>query len=139
MSLPPSWRLTTIETWQGNLSKRLRSKPLRNKLMDHSDETNSVSVAQDVPGTETARRVRIVNKKGLHARASAKFVKCAGQFDADVEVSREGTTVNGTSIMGLMMLAASIGSEIEIKAKGPDASQALDSLEALINAKFDED
>ena len=83
--------------------------------------------------------VTIVNKKGLHARASAKFVKCAEQFDARVEVTRDGQTVGGTSIMGLMMLAACPGSSIVISAGGPEGPEALEALVELVSSGFGED
>ncbi len=86
-----------------------------------------------------SRTVEIINERGLHARASAKFVKVASGFDAEVMVSREGQTVDARSIMGLMMLAAGIGSTIDIAAKGPEAEAALDALSALIANRFDED
>ena len=89
-------------------------------------------------GTAT-RTVEIVNKRGLHARASAKFVKTASGYDAEVRVSKDGQTVDARSIMGLMMLAAGPGSAIEIEAEGPDAEAAVTALEALVTAKFDED
>jgi phosphocarrier protein len=85
------------------------------------------------------REMAITNQRGLHARASAKFVKCAEGFDADIRVSRDGQTVPGTSIMGLMMLAAAMGTSITVEATGPQAGPALDALAALIAAKFDED
>jgi phosphocarrier protein HPr len=85
------------------------------------------------------REVEIVNARGLHARASAKFVKCAEQFDADINVSRDGQTVPATSIMGLMMLAAQMGSTILIEASGRDAEPALDALASLIASRFGED
>ncbi|MBL8700275.1 MAG: HPr family phosphocarrier protein [Alphaproteobacteria bacterium] len=90
-------------------------------------------------GTAVTRRVTILNKRGLHARAAAKFVKLAAQFQAEITVTKDGTTVSGRSIMGLMMLAASPGTEIEIGAAGSDAAAALDAIAALIAAKFDED
>jgi phosphocarrier protein len=83
--------------------------------------------------------VEIVNERGLHARASAKFVKMAAGFDAEVTVSRDGATVDARSIMGLMMLAAGIGSTIEIAAEGPEAQPALDALVELVQSRFDED
>jgi phosphocarrier protein HPr len=83
--------------------------------------------------------VTIPNKKGLHARASAKFVRCAGEFQANVSVTREGHTVGGTSIMGLMMLAAGQGHTILIEAEGEDAKAALEALIALVEGGFDED
>ncbi len=86
-----------------------------------------------------ARTVDIVNARGLHARASAKFVKLASTFDAEVTVSREGTTVDARSIMGLMMLAAGPGCQIDIAAEGPEARAAVDALAALVEARFDED
>ena len=85
------------------------------------------------------RTVEIVNERGLHARASAKFVKVAGGFDAEVRVSKDGQTVDARSIMGLMMLAAGIGSSIEITAEGPAAQDALEALVALVSNRFDED
>ncbi len=86
-----------------------------------------------------AAEVTIRNKKGLHARASAKFVKCAESFDAVIRVTREGQTVGGTSIMGLMMLAAGPGTTIAIEAEGPQAAEALVALIALVEAGFDEE
>jgi phosphocarrier protein len=85
------------------------------------------------------RTVEIVNERGLHARASAKFVKLANEFDAAVTVSRDGQTVDARSIMGLMMLAAGPGCSIEISAEGPDAQAAVDALCDLINSRFDEE
>lgn len=87
---------------------------------------------------KTKRIFKISNKRGLHARASAKFVKCVEQFDAEITVSKDGHVVGGTSIMGLMMLAASIGSDIHLSATGNDSELALDALQALVDAKFGE-
>ncbi|MEM8688584.1 MAG: HPr family phosphocarrier protein [Pseudomonadota bacterium] len=84
------------------------------------------------------RTLNICNAKGLHARASAKFVKCAETFDAEVSVSRDGLTVPGTSIMGLMMLAAARGCDVEVEATGPEAEEALQALSDLVARKFDE-
>ena len=84
-------------------------------------------------------RVIIPNKRGLHARASAKIVEAAARFQAEIHVVKDGTAVNGRSIMGLMMLAASIGSEVEITAQGPDAAEALKAILALVEAKFGEE
>ena len=89
-------------------------------------------------GTLT-RELAIINQRGLHARASAKFVKCAEGFDANIIVSKDGQAVPGTSIMGLMMLAASMGTSISVEASGPQAEAAIDALQALVDAKFDED
>jgi phosphocarrier protein len=85
------------------------------------------------------RTLPIVNSRGLHARASAKFVKCAEQFQADISVEREGQSVPGTSIMGLMMLAAAQGTTIRVSARGPQASEALSALEALVADRFGEE
>jgi len=81
----------------------------------------------------------IRNMRGLHARASAKFVKCAEVFDAQITVSRKGECVSATSIMGLLMLAAGPGSKIEVKATGPDAAAALQALNELIDDRFEEE
>lgn len=81
----------------------------------------------------------ICNAKGLHARASAKFVRTAEQFMAEISVRCRGQTVNGRSIMGLMMLSASQGTEIEIAATGKDANQALDAMCALVRSGFGEE
>lgn len=83
--------------------------------------------------------VTIRNQRGLHARAAAKFVKLAAEFQAEVTVSNRGTSVSGMSIMGLMMLAASPGTEIEMSATGPQRQEAIDALQALVEAKFHED
>lgn len=94
--------------------------------------------AQPATGQGFTKRVTICNERGLHARASAKFVKCVERFDAQVTVSRNGEEVVGTSIMGLLMLAAGHGAQIEISATGQDASPALAALEALVECGFDE-
>jgi phosphocarrier protein HPr len=83
--------------------------------------------------------VTIPNKKGLHARASAQFVRCASGYDAEIRVTREGHTVGGTSIMGLMMLAAGQGHSILIEAEGTDAYAAMEALIALVESGFGED
>ena len=83
--------------------------------------------------------VTITNKRGLHARASAKFVTLASGFDAEVSVSLDGNSVTGTSIMGLMMLAAGLGESISISATGPDAEAAVAKLTGLVLDKFGED
>ena len=87
----------------------------------------------------TSAQVIVRNLKGLHARASAKFVKCAETFNADVQVTREGQSVGATSIMGLMMLAAGPGSTLDIVAQGPDAEAALAALVALVQDGFGEE
>ena len=85
------------------------------------------------------RVLKIVNERGLHARASAKFVKIAEQFDADIQVTKGCYTVGGTSIMGLMMLAASKGCHIDVTATGAEASEALDAITELVANRFDEE
>ncbi|HYE46716.1 MAG TPA: HPr family phosphocarrier protein [Caulobacter sp.] len=87
----------------------------------------------------TRREVEIVNERGLHARASAKFVKLAASFDAEIRVARDGQEVDARSIMGLMMLAAGIGSKVEISAEGADAEEAMAALCDLVANKFDEE
>ena len=85
------------------------------------------------------RTVTVVNRRGLHARAAARFVKLAAKFNADISVAKDGTEVSGLSIMGLMMLAAGPGTEIEIRAKGAEAEGAIAALDALIANRFDEE
>ncbi|MBS7538781.1 HPr family phosphocarrier protein [Ancylobacter lacus] len=85
------------------------------------------------------RELPILNKRGLHARASAKFVQTVERFDADVRVTRCGETVGGTSIMGLMMLAAAPGTVITVEASGAQAVAALEALEALVAGRFGEE
>ncbi|MGH7036257.1 MAG: HPr family phosphocarrier protein [Stellaceae bacterium] len=90
-------------------------------------------------GAATARgRAVICNRRGLHARAAARFVKLAFEFDAEVAVAKNGTSVSGRSIMGLMMLAAGPGTELEISASGADAARAVAALTALVRSGFDE-
>ena len=93
----------------------------------------------DVREGAIIRKLDICNRKGLHARASAKFVQTVEKFDADVRVMRCGETVGGTSIMGLMMLAAGPGSTLHLRAQGPQGPEALQALIALVEAGFDED
>ncbi len=89
--------------------------------------------------TGTARELAIINQRGLHARASAKFVKCAESFNADITVSRDGMSVPATSIMGLMMLGAAMGTSISVEARGPEAQKALEALAQLVASRFDEE
>ena len=90
-------------------------------------------------GEKLRARVIIPNKRGLHARASAKIVEASARFQSEIEVVKDGTSVNGRSIMGLMMLAASMGSQVEITTEGPDAADALKAILALVEAKFGEE
>ena len=85
------------------------------------------------------RELKIVNEKGLHARASARFVEVVEAHDAQAEVRRDGMRVSGDSIMGLLMLAASKGSTIEVETSGPEAERLADALEALVADRFGED
>jgi phosphocarrier protein HPr len=92
-----------------------------------------------VNGAGSLRRVVMIrNKRGLHARAAARFVKLAWQFDAEIMVAKNGAAVSGRSIMGLMMLAAGPGTAIELRASGPEAERAITALADLISGGFDE-
>ena len=95
--------------------------------------------ASPKPDGAITRVMKIVNEKGLHARASAKFVQLVEKYDAKVAVSRNGDSAGGDSIMGLMMLAAGIGTSITVSATGPDASQCIEALDALVSGKFGEE
>ena len=88
---------------------------------------------------QVTKILKIENQRGLHARASAKFVQCVSEFDAEIRVSKDGHVVGGDSIMGLMMLAASKGSEIHVSASGPQANLVIEELSKLIHTKFGED
>ncbi|TGT84003.1 MULTISPECIES: HPr family phosphocarrier protein [unclassified Mesorhizobium] len=88
---------------------------------------------------QIVREFPIVNQRGLHARASAKFVQLASGFDASVHVEKDGVQVGGTSIMGLMMLAASPGYSIRVTASGPEALEVMDALEQLVASRFGEE
>jgi len=88
---------------------------------------------------EMAREMVISNKLGVHARPAAMFVKVANRFESDIFVEKDGETINGKSIMGLMMLAAGPGSKLRVRAAGNDAAAALNEIEALLRRKFDED
>ncbi len=88
---------------------------------------------------EQVREIIITNKLGVHARPAAMFVKVANRFESEIMVEKDGETVNGKSIMGLMMLAAGPGSHLQVRAAGADADAALAEIEALIMRKFDED
>jgi len=91
------------------------------------------------PSDAIVRTLEIVNKKGLHARASAKFVQTVEKFDANVKVTRGGETVGGTSIMGLMMLAAGTGTTITVECTGKEASAAMDAIAQLVETRFGEE
>jgi phosphocarrier protein HPr len=88
------------------------------------------------PPSRVARSVEIKNKNGLHARAAALIVETVKRYDAEITVTKEDQTVNGKSILGLMMLAAAPGSVIEVAAEGPDAQAAVDAIVTLVEARF---
>lgn len=92
-----------------------------------------------VPADAVSRELPIINKRGLHARASAKFVQMVERFNAEVWVTKGGETVGGTSIMGLMMLSAGPGTSIVVSAAGPEAQAALDAITELVASKFNEE
>lgn len=98
----------------------------------------SAKKASDAGGPMT-KELTVVNKLGIHARPAAMFVKTANQFTCEVFVEKDGETINGKSIMGLMMLAAGPGSKLQVHANGADAPAALAAIEALLKRKFDED
>lgn len=106
-----------------------------------SDEAPSPAndAGPSIPPGAISREIPIINKRGLHARASAKFVQMVERFDAEVWVTRGGETVGGNSIMGLMMLSAGPGTTIVISAAGPEAQAALDAITALVADKFNEE
>ena len=92
-----------------------------------------------VPASAISRELPIINKRGLHARASAKFVQTVERFNAEIWVTRGGETVGGTSIMGLMMLSAGPGTSITVSAIGPDAEAAVNAITDLVASKFNEE
>ena len=104
----------------------------------HTDFDCGPDLPEPRPGA-IVRHLQIVNQKGLHARASAKFVQTVERFDADVRVTRCGETVGGDSIMGLMMLAAAPGTSIVVEAIGNEAADVISALEELIGSRFGED
>jgi phosphocarrier protein len=93
----------------------------------------------DARAQKAEKEIAIVNRLGLHARPAALFVKVASRYRSDVWVKKENEEVNGKSIMGLMMLAAGQGSKLQVRCEGPDAARALDEIEELIKARFNED
>jgi phosphocarrier protein len=106
--------------------------------MSEDDAQDSEGETPDFPGY-LVRHLPIVNRKGLHARATAKLVQCIDKFECEVLISKGGETVGGTSIMGILTLGAGIGSTIAVTASGPQAQEALDALEALVANRFGED
>ena len=98
-----------------------------------------MSDAADPAASVARATLNICNQRGLHARASAKFVKLASEFESEIQVTRDGVSVDARSIMGLLMLGAGIGCDVEVKAEGRDASQAVAALKDLVARRFDED
>jgi phosphocarrier protein len=94
---------------------------------------------RESPVQKVEKEISVINRLGLHARPAAMFVRIASRHRSEIWVSKEAEEVNGKSIMGLMMLAAGQGSKLRIRCEGPDAEKAMEDLEALINAKFNED
>ncbi len=107
-------------------------------MTDAQGDDEDCPPVPDFPGA-LVRALRIVNKKGLHARATAKFVQCVDLFDAEIKVHRCGETVGGTSIMGILTLGAGLGSTITVAASGAQAAAALEAISALVAARFGEE
>ena len=108
-------------------------------MSDNSAELDDCPPTPDLPEGALLREMLIVNKKGLHARATAKFVHCVEAFSSAITVTRCGETVGGTSIMGILTLGAGIGTTIAVTAHGDDAEAALTSIAALVANRFGED
>ena len=107
-------------------------------LPDGADGADGEAPSEGSGGPVLSRTLTICNRRGLHARAAAKFVAMAERFGASVEVVKDGQSVSAHSIMGLMMLGAGIGASIELRAEGWDAKEAMDALAALVEAGFNE-
>ena len=107
--------------------------------MSDEDPASENIAGSQVPGDAVSRELLIINKRGLHARASAKFVQMVERFNAEVWVTKGGETVGGTSIMGLMMLSAGPGTSIVVSAIGPEAQSAIDAITELVAGKFNEE
>ena len=107
--------------------------------MSEDDAPPENTTGPAVPPDAISREMPIINKRGLHARASAKFVQMVERFNAEIWVTRGGETVGGTSIMGLMMLAAGPGTTVTVSATGPEAQAALDAIAELVASKFNEE
>ena len=107
--------------------------------MSDDDAAPPDDVGASVPPGAISRELPIINKRGLHARASAKFVQMVERFSAEVWVTKGSETVGGTSIMGLMMLAAGPGTTVVVSAAGPEAQAAIDAITELVAGKFNEE
>src|ERR1700744_4207852 len=108
-------------------------------MSDEDAPTEAAGAAPSIPTDALSRAMPIINKRGLHARASAKFVQTVERFNAEVWVTRGGETVGGSSMMGLMMLAAAPGTSIVVSAAGPEAEAALAAITELVADKFHEE
>jgi phosphocarrier protein len=108
-------------------------------MSDESSASHEEYPAPEAPEGGYLREIKIVNRKGLHARATVKFVQCVEIYDAEVTVNRCGETVGGLSIMGILTLGAGVGTSIFVGAKGPQALDVLDALEKLVVNRFEED
>ena len=108
-------------------------------MIEEVDEDGAPCPPPPVFAGGELREMRIVNRKGLHARATAKFVQCVDRYDAEISVTRCGETVGGDSIMGILTLGAGLGSTITVAARGPQAREALEALATLVAGRFGED
>ena len=108
-------------------------------MSDEDAPSEAAGAAPSIPPDALSREMPIINKRGLHARASAKFVQTVERFNAEVWVTRGGETVGGRSIMGLMMLAAGPGTTVTVSALGPDADAAITAITELVESKFNEE
>src|SRR5450432_3343083 len=124
----------------GRTQIRHHCQPRPQRQMSDPAGTDDTPVPdREPPAGAIVRVLEICNKKGLHARASARFVQTVERFDAEVRVTRGSETVGGTSIMGLMMLSAGPGTSIVVSVAGPEAQAALDAITALVASKFNEE
>ena len=137
-SLPPRTRAANISTWPPSCWPTPEKKGARISTPPEREGSGKAGRAK-AKGRQTVRTVTVVNRRGLHARAAAKFVKLAGSFSAEITVANNGNVVSGLSIMGLMMLAAGPGCRLKIRARGADADDAVAALADLIEGKFAED
>lgn len=126
-------------------NKQQDSSTIQNLSVDSNKSQDDTSLSPNITGNASTqasvfeKELLIQNNKGLHARAAAAFVKCVENFNAEIQVQRLGQSVSGSSIMGLMMLAASKGTAIKVRASGLEAEKALDAVSLLVNCKFGEE
>jgi phosphocarrier protein len=119
------------------LTQNYIAKGITLPVVSHANMSGARKIGHE--SSSVTKELVVLNKLGVHARPSAMFVKTASRFECDVMVEKDGETVNGKSIMGLMMLAAGPGCKIQVHARGRDALQAVQELEALVTRKFDEE